>query len=73
MAAFIALTKPRLSSLVLFTALVGYLAAPETNADPLALFHLLMGTSLVAGGANALNQLLERERDALMLRRPADP
>ncbi|MEQ1730135.1 MAG: heme o synthase [Vicinamibacterales bacterium] len=65
---FLALTKPRLNFLVLITTLGGlYLAAPE--GVPLAIaIHALLGTALVAGGAAALNQVWERDVDALMRR-----
>ena len=57
------LTKPRLNLLVLLTTLVGmHLAAPE--GVPIAnLLHTLLGTAFVAGGAAALNQVLERDTD----------
>jgi heme o synthase len=65
---FVTLTKPRLNFLVLITTLGGmYLAAPNGVAVPL-LFHALVGTALVAGGAAALNQVWERETDGLMRR-----
>lgn len=62
------LTKPRLSSLVLFTTMVGFAAGAVGSIDRVVLLHALLGTALVAGGANALNQVLERERDGLMER-----
>lgn len=61
------LTKPRLSFLSVITALVGYLAANPAR-DLGSLFALLIGTSLAAGSAGALNQWLEREVDARMAR-----
>jgi protoheme IX farnesyltransferase len=65
---FVTLTKPRLNFLVLITTLGGmYLAAPNGVSLPL-LFHALVGTALVAGGAAALNQVWERETDGLMRR-----
>jgi protoheme IX farnesyltransferase len=64
----VTLTKPRLNFLVLITTLGGmYLAAPDGVALPL-LFHALVGTALVAGGAAALNQVWESETDSLMRR-----
>lgn len=65
---FLALTKPRLNLLVLITTLGGlYLGAPA--GVPLwVLFHALVGTALVAGGAAALNQVWERDTDGLMRR-----
>jgi protoheme IX farnesyltransferase len=65
---FLALTKPRLNLLVLITTLGGlYLGAPDGVA-PALLFHTLVGTALVAGGASALNQVWERDTDGLMRR-----
>jgi protoheme IX farnesyltransferase len=65
---FLALTKPRLNLLVLITTLGGlYLGAPDGVA-PAVLFHTLVGTALVAGGAAALNQVWERDTDGLMRR-----
>jgi heme o synthase len=65
---FVALTKPRLNLLVLVTTLGGlYLGAPEGVA-PALVFHTLLGTALVAGGAAALNQVWERDTDGLMRR-----
>ncbi len=66
--AYLELTKPRLSSLVLFTALVGFIAGADRAIDISVVLHLLLGTTLVAGGANALNQVVEREFDAQMVR-----
>lgn len=66
--AYLELTKPRLSSLVLFTALVGFIAGTDGAINLSALLHLLVGTTLVAGGANALNQVVERDFDAHMQR-----
>jgi protoheme IX farnesyltransferase len=64
---FLALSKPRITLLVVITAAVGYtLAAPVFQAD--VFLAVLCGTALVAGGASALNQYLEREADARMLR-----
>lgn len=61
------LTKPRLSFLSVVTAVIGYLAA-DPSRDFGVLASLLIGTSLAAGGAAVLNQWLEREADALMVR-----
>ena len=54
--------------LVLMTTAAGlYLAAPDGVAWAV-LLHTLVGTALVAGGAAALNQVWERDTDALMRR-----
>jgi protoheme IX farnesyltransferase len=65
---WVTLTKPRLNLLVLITTLAGlYLAEPGGVSTSL-LVHTLVGSALVAGGAAALNQVLERTTDALMRR-----
>lgn len=61
------LTKPRLSFLSVITAVIGYLAM-DPNRDFGILISLLIGTSLSAGGAAILNQWLERDADARMVR-----
>ena len=65
---FIELTKPRISLLVVLTTAAGYLLASPTPLDWLLLWHALLGTALVASGASALNQVVERHTDALMRR-----
>jgi len=70
---FVTLAKPRLNLLVLMTTTAGlYLAAPDGVAMPV-LVHTLIGTALVAGGAAALNQVWERDTDALMRRTRSRP
>ena len=64
---FYELTKPRLSFLSVITAIVGYLSANPPR-DLSVLLSLLIGTSLAAGGAAVLNQWLERDADAKMVR-----
>jgi len=70
-AAYMSLTKPRLILLVLVTVAVGFLlgARGGIHAGRFAtLAGTLLGTAMVAGGAGALNQWLERARDAQMRR-----
>jgi protoheme IX farnesyltransferase len=62
------LIKARLTLLVLLTTLVGFYVGFRGPMDYALMFHTLLGTALVAGGAAALNQLLEREHDAKMRR-----
>ncbi len=66
--AYLSLTKPRLVLMVLVTVAVGYLLGARGGARPATLALTLVGTALVAGGAGALNQWLERTRDGLMRR-----
>ena len=65
---YLALTKPRVTSLVLLTALVGFYMGSESGLASLTLLHAMLGTAMVAGGASALNQYVERHHDARMFR-----
>jgi protoheme IX farnesyltransferase len=66
---YIALTKPRLNVLVVATSAAGYyLGSPPGPLSVAAMTAAVIGTALVAGGAAALNQVSERDTDALMRR-----
>jgi protoheme IX farnesyltransferase len=67
-AVFADLTKARLTFLVLLTTLVGFYLGYRGRVDYVLMIHTVLGTALVASGASALNQLLEREHDAKMRR-----
>jgi protoheme IX farnesyltransferase len=62
------LTKPRITSMVLITTLVGFYMGSRDSLNFLLLFHAIVGTALVASGASALNQYFERDLDARMQR-----
>jgi protoheme IX farnesyltransferase len=70
---FFALTKPRVVSLIVFTAVIGmFMAAP--GMPPLsALVFGTIGIALVAGAAAAINCLVEQKIDAVMARTRARP
>jgi protoheme IX farnesyltransferase len=65
---YIQLVRPRLALLVLVTVGTGWFLAASGEPDWLSLVHAVIGTALLFAGASALNQLLERHRDALMPR-----
>jgi protoheme IX farnesyltransferase len=67
------LVKARLTTLVLLTTYVGFYMGERGPMDFALMFHALAGTALVAAGASALNQLLEREYDAKMRRTQSRP
>lgn len=69
---FLALTKPRVMTLVVFTALCGLLAAPG-SIHPVLAFATILCTALGAGAAAALNQWYEADVDALMKRTATRP
>ena len=65
---YVALTKPRLNFLVVATSAAGYYLGAHAAPDLLQMTFAVAGTALVAGGAAALNQVYERDTDALMRR-----
>ena len=71
--AFLELTKPGIVVMVMLTAAAGFWLAGPDSSQAIVLFHVLMGTVLVASGTNALNQVAERKDDALMKRTRARP
>jgi protoheme IX farnesyltransferase len=70
---YLELTKPRITLMVALTTLVGYVLATRGPVVAPHLAATLVATALVAAGASALNMLLERRTDALMLRTRARP
>jgi len=72
-AVFADLVKARLTTLVLLTTLVGFYIGWNGAMNFGLMFNTLAGTALVAAGASALNQWLEREYDAKMRRTQGRP
>ena len=70
---FLALTKPRVVLMVVVTTLVGYYLGSAGDQGYLRLVHTLVGTALAAAGTLALNQFLERDVDARMVRTRGRP
>lgn len=71
--AYLELTKPRVTFLVLLTTVVGFYMASLGGVDSLLLLQVLVGTALVAAGTAVLNQVMEREEDARMWRTARRP
>jgi protoheme IX farnesyltransferase len=65
---FYALTKPRVVSLIVFTAVIGMFLATPGMVPVVILFAATVGIALVAGAAAAVNCLVEQKIDALMTR-----
>lgn len=72
-AAYFELTKPRIVAMILITTAAGFYLGAQGTPDYLVLLHTLIGTALAGGGTLALNQLIEREADALMVRTRTRP
>jgi heme o synthase len=64
---YLELTKPRILTMILLTAVVGMVVAGG-SISPGTVLHACIGTALVAASASVLNQWLERDRDLIMTR-----
>jgi protoheme IX farnesyltransferase len=71
--AFLALTKPRVVSLIVFTAVIGMFLATPGMVPLQALIAGTLGIALTAGAAAAVNCLVEEKIDAVMLRTRGRP
>lgn len=65
---YVTLAKPRLNLLVVASTLAGYVMGGGDMSDVVRVLAMVGGTGLVAGGASAFNQVIERRTDALMRR-----
>src|SRR4051812_26882295 len=71
---YMMLIKFSLSFMVVFSAVISYLLAPKVvEFDWLHVILLFIGGMLVTGSANAVNQVVEKDTDALMMRTSKRP
>jgi heme o synthase len=70
---YLALTKPRITWLILMSTGVGYFFGAKNGWHLLTLLHTIIGTGLIASGTAALNQWYERVADSKMKRTQARP
>jgi heme o synthase len=71
--AYVALTKPDVSFLVLITTAAGYYMGARGPVNWLHLIDTVFGTMLIAAGTAALNHYIERDSDRLMRRTASRP
>src|SRR5258708_5290925 len=71
--AYLALTKPRIIELLLVTTLPTMVVAAKGLPSGWLMLATLVGGSLAAGGANAINMVVDRDIDALMKRTSGRP
>ena len=71
--AYVTLTKPDVSFLVLMTTAAGYYMGARGPVNWLHMLHTVFGTMLIAGGTAALNHYLERDSDRYMRRTASRP
>jgi heme o synthase len=69
----VALTKPRVVSLLVVTGVCGYLAGAAGHVQIAVMLAVAGGGALAAGGANALNCAFDRDLDAAMTRTRSRP
>ena len=70
---YVALTKPRIISLLLLTTVATMVVAKPEGLALSTVLWTMLGGYLAAGGAGAINHYLDRERDARMARTRARP
>lgn len=70
---FVALTRPRILLLVLFTVPPAFVLGGGHWPSPLVLLGVLLGVMLLGAGSSALNAWWERDRDARMVRTAIRP
>lgn len=73
MRAYIELTKPKITWLILMSTAIGFFFGVGASWSWLTLLHTIIGTGLIASGTAALNQWMEREHDAHMKRTQKRP
>jgi len=72
-AAYVELTKPRITFLIVLTSAAGFALASRGKVDFLALASALLGIGLLSSGIATLNQYAERDLDGLMRRTAGRP
>lgn len=71
--AYVELTKPRITSLIMLTAAAGFALGSQDGVNYLLLTHAMIGIGLLASGLGTLNQFIERDLDVLMRRTAERP
>ena len=72
-AAFIELTKPRITFLILVSTALGYYLGNTGQFEFFNFFITIIGTTMLAGGAGAMNHYIEKDLDILMERTKSRP
>lgn len=71
--AYVELTKPRITFLIVLTAAAGFSLGAKGTLNYVLFTHAMVGIALLSSGIAALNQYMERELDALMRRTMVRP
>lgn len=70
---YVETTKPRILVMILLTVGVAMVAVNDSTMTLWIFLNAMLGTAMVAASASALNQIVERRRDALMVRTAKRP
>jgi len=73
MSAYVELTKPRITFLIVLTSAAGFALASAGSIDYVGMLSALFGIGLLSSGIATLNQYAERDLDGLMRRTAARP
>jgi protoheme IX farnesyltransferase len=71
--AYLELTKPRITFLIVLTSAAGFCLGAKGSLDYLRFTHAMIGIALLSSGIATLNQYMERELDGLMRRTMTRP
>ncbi|HUQ31581.1 MAG TPA: heme o synthase [Pyrinomonadaceae bacterium] len=71
--AYVDLTKPRITFLIVLTAAAGFCLGAKGGLDYLRFTHAMLGIALLSSGIATLNQYMERDLDGLMRRTQMRP
>jgi heme o synthase len=71
--AYVDLTKPRITFLIVLTAAAGFCLGARAGVDYVRFTHAMVGIALLSSGIATLNQYMERELDGLMRRTMTRP
>src|SRR5258706_4840123 len=72
-AAYIELTKPRITFLIVLTSAAGFCLGSRGAVNYLTFTHAMIGIALLSSGIATLNQFIERDLDGLMRRTESRP
>ena len=71
--AFIELTKPRITILILISTALGYYLAESAMINYINFFYTILGTAILSGGSGTINHCIEKDLDMLMDRTKSRP
>src|SRR6266511_1832085 len=72
-AAYVELTKPRITFLIVLTSAAGFFLGSRAAVNYLTFAHAMIGIGLLSSGLATLNQFMERDLDGLMRRTAERP